>query len=110
MALKASIARARPTLEALVYAQGWSFPSGHTMGSTVSFGMLAYLALTRFRSHHNLIISLAVLLILFVGASRLYLGVHYLSDVLAGFFAGTAWLVICIVSIEFATRGSRIPR
>ena len=79
-----------------------SFPSGHAMTSIVVYGTLAFLiarlAPTRFL--RRLTWTLAILVILLIGWSRLYLGVHYPSDVLAGFVMGTAWAVICGLGIE----------
>jgi membrane-associated phospholipid phosphatase len=116
MALKAAAQRSRPAVEAATYAEGWSFPSGHAMNSTVAYGMLAYLLVQRFRGHIGPIVTGAALVILLVGASRIYLGVHYFSDVAAGFLAGAAWLAICVIACELAesrqrgfSRSSRSP-
>lgn len=79
-----------------------SFPSGHAMTSVVVYGTLAFLisrlAPTRFLK--RLTWALAILVILLIGWSRLYLGVHYPSDVLAGFVMGAAWAVICGLGME----------
>jgi membrane-associated phospholipid phosphatase len=107
MALKAAVQRARPAGEAATYAEGWSFPSGHAMNSTVAYGMLAYLLVQRFGRHLGPIVAAAVLVILLVGASRIYLGVHYFSDVAAGFLAGAAWLAICVIACELAESRQR---
>lgn len=100
--LKAIFARARPVHEhGLILADGWSFPSGHSSGSVVVYGMLAYVAM-RFvapRWHLPLLL-LATALAFSIGTSRVFLQVHYPSDVLAGFASGTAWLLVCVVSIE----------
>ena len=100
-ALKQIFARVRPVHDdGLVMAQGFSFPSGHSSGSVVLYGMLAYV-LCRFvspRAHLPLVLG-AVALAFSVGVSRVFLRVHFASDVLAGFASGTAWLVVCIVSI-----------
>lgn len=109
MALKAAVQRARPEVEAAAYAEGWSFPSGHAMASTTAYGMLAYLLLQRFGQHVGPVVAAAVLVILFVGASRIYLGVHYLSDVAGGFLAGAVWLAICVIACELAESRQRIP-
>ncbi|WP_394790735.1 phosphatase PAP2 family protein [Rhodoferax sp.] len=100
--LKQIFARVRPVHDdGLVLAQGFSFPSGHSSGSVVMFGMLAYV-LCRFvppRGHLPLVLA-AVALAFSVGVSRVFLRVHFASDVLAGFASGTAWLAVCIASIE----------
>jgi undecaprenyl-diphosphatase len=79
-----------------------SFPSGHAMTSIVVYGTLAFLivrlAPTRLLKRVTWIV--AILVILLVGLSRLYLGVHYPSDVLAGFVIGAAWAVTCALGIE----------
>lgn len=81
---------------------GFSFPSGHSSGSVVAYGMLAYLSLRLLPVRWHLPSLLAmVALALTVGASRLFLGVHFASDVMAGFASGIAWLALCITSIEY---------
>lgn len=101
--LKLYFARARPALaEALRQAHGYSFPSGHAMGSTVAFGALSYLAMralprTRWKAAA---LALAATLILFVSLSRVYLGVHWVSDVGAGIVAGTIWVTATTVAYE----------
>jgi len=87
--------RARPQLwELLVPTHGYSFPSGHTMGSTVVYGTAAFLLAAAFPRYQWAIRSLAVLLILLIGVSRVYLGAHWPSDVLAGFAAGAVIVFI----------------
>jgi membrane-associated phospholipid phosphatase len=100
--LKQVFARARPLHDdGLMLAQGYSFPSGHSSGSLVAYGMLAYLALQLLGPRWRLpAVLLAALLAFSVGASRAFLRVHYASDVLAGFASGAAWLAVCIVSLE----------
>jgi undecaprenyl-diphosphatase len=79
---------------------GWSFPSGHAFGAMVFYGMLAYVLLRLTPRFHRAIIAAAVLLIGMIGISRILLQVHYFSDVMAGYAAGAAWLVVCIVVAE----------
>jgi undecaprenyl-diphosphatase len=100
--LKQIFGRVRPLdPEGSVLAQGFSFPSGHSAGAVVAYGMLAYLALRLLPARWHLSALLtAVALIFTVGASRLFLRVHFASDVIAGFASGTAWLALCITSIE----------
>lgn len=101
--LKHHFARARPDLaEAIRRAGGYSFPSGHAMGSTVALGALAYLAIRlawqwRWKAAA---LALAVSLVLAVAMSRVYLGVHWLSDVGAGISAGTVWVLVTTVAYE----------
>jgi undecaprenyl-diphosphatase len=99
--LKDVFARARPALWArIVDVRYYSFPSGHAMLSMVVYGLLGYLLATHFRRWRVGIVSLTVVLIAAIGFSRLYLGVHWPTDVLAGYAAGLVWLMTCILSIE----------
>lgn len=101
--LKGGYHRARPDLIQIITAQGYSFPSGHSMGSTLFFGGLAYVLF--FSGKQSFLRRAAgILVCLFsaalIGLSRVYLHVHYLSDVAAGFVAGLAWIGICVASTE----------
>jgi len=111
--LKLAVHRPRPVYAArLLPHPTWSFPSGHAMGSLVGYGMLAYLLVLANRgtpSRQRSIVILATSLVLVIGLSRLYLGVHYLSDVVGGYAAGLVWLAMCIALIELARRWQRGP-
>ena len=92
--VKIDIARPRPTLVAhLVPAAHTSFPSGHAAGSAIVYMTLAALATltTNDRALHRYLVSVAVLLVGAIGCSRVYLGVHWPSDVMAGWSFGTLW-------------------
>jgi membrane-associated phospholipid phosphatase len=109
--LKRFFSRARPDLaEALRHAHGYSFPSGHAMGSTIVLGALAYLAVrsTPTWGARTAVIALAVTLALSVAASRVYLGVHWVSDVGAGLTAGILWLSVTTVAYETFRRIRRV--
>jgi undecaprenyl-diphosphatase len=97
--LKSIFLRPRPFYpHAYLTDTGFSFPSGHAMISITFYGTLTYLAFMLVKSWKKrsfMIVGLLILSIL-IGFSRLYLGVHYLSDVLAGWSAGGLWLAICI--------------
>jgi membrane-associated phospholipid phosphatase len=97
--LKLFFHRPRPEL-AFVHLDTYSFPSGHAAVSTATFVTIAFLLGRRYRSvRARLLIALcAVVAILLVGFSRLYLGAHYLSDVLAGFSVGFAWAMLCLTA------------
>lgn len=105
-ALKQVFGRVRPlNSEGFVLEHGFSFPSGHSSGSVVAYGMLAYLALRLLPVRWHLPSLLAAVTLAFtVGVSRLFLGVHFASDVIAGFASGTAWLALCITGIEYIRR------
>lgn len=102
--LKLFFARNRPEIEnALIHVQGYSFPSGHAMGAALFFGGLGYVLF--FSVKRNFIsrflgVTLCVIAAFLIGFSRIYLGVHYTSDVLAGFIGGITWTAICIFSTE----------
>lgn len=106
--LKQIFARVRPLHEdGLVLASGFSFPSGHSSGAVVAYGMLAWLACKWVAKQWHLPIVLgATALAYSVGVSRVFLQVHFASDVIAGFASGTAWLVVCLVSLQL-TSGQR---
>jgi membrane-associated phospholipid phosphatase len=97
--LKLLFHRARPEV-AFVHLDTYSFPSGHAAVSSATFTTIAFLLGRRYRSlRARLLISLGTLVaILLVGFSRLYLGAHYLSDVLAGISFGFAWAMLCLIA------------
>lgn len=105
--LKRYFARARPAVaEMLRQATGYSFPSGHAMGSAVVFGALAYLAFRAIRSWpaRTAVIAFLYTLVAAVAFSRVYLGVHWVSDVLGGITAGTVWVTTTTVAYETMRR------
>lgn len=95
---KEIFARARPINSLrLVDEIGYSFPSGHSAVSMAFYGFLIYLIYIKFNSKYKwLLISFLSLLIIFIGISRIYLGVHYLSDVLAGFLFSISYLIVFV--------------
>ncbi|HEX5538176.1 MAG TPA: phosphatase PAP2 family protein [Methylophilaceae bacterium] len=110
-ALKDIFQRVRPEAGGHAYS-GWSFPSGHSSGAMVAYGMLAYVLLRSVKGAWHLpVILLAIAIIFSTGFSRIYLQAHYVSDVVAGFATGAAWLTVCISSVEFVRfrRGRRRP-
>ena len=93
--LKALFHRARP--EAAFASLGYSFPSGHAFAAVTLYGLFAYWLAQRALPPRRIgIWAGAVLLVLLIGFSRVYLGVHYASDVAAGFAAGLPWLWGCL--------------
>ena len=102
--LKVVLQRPRPKTEMFVF--GSSLPSGHVFSATVIYGFCIYLV---FRFVDNRTVrwvasTLLALLILLVGLSRIYLGVHWLSDTLAGYATGFAWLLFCICFAKMVGR------
>ena len=108
--LKTVIHRTRPEFGArFLHGQSFSFPSGHAFGSIVAYGLLAYLLIAFYRPvlrARKLIYAGITALVLAIGVSRTYLGVHYPSDVIGGFAAGIAWLSICLTGIRLARERS----
>lgn len=99
--LKRLFERSRPELwSRAVDVKFYSFPSGHAMLSIVMYGLLGYLLATRYPKYRNVIILLMSVLIALIGFSRLYFGVHWLTDVIAGYAAGFVWLMTCVLSLE----------
>jgi membrane-associated phospholipid phosphatase len=82
------------------------FPSGHTLSIAVCCGLLMYLLVPRIKSSlgKTIAVAIGVLIMLYVGFSRLYLGDHYLTDVIAGYALGTAWLGFACTSVELVFR------
>ena len=111
--LKLVIQRPRPPYAgAFLHHYSWSFPSGHAMGSLIGYGMLAYVLVVLWIHPRRTQISVALgaaLLIGAIGLSRLYLGVHYFSDVVGGYAAGLLWLSACISGLEVARRWRGAP-
>jgi membrane-associated phospholipid phosphatase len=108
--LKYVFQRPRPHFDdPLLSLTSYSFPSGHTMTATVLFGVLAayFFTTTRDWRRRVIIVFVAGLLILLVGFSRMYLGVHYLSDVLGAMAEGLAWLSLCLTVIYSLRRRNR---
>ncbi|MVB12769.1 PAP2 superfamily protein [Caprobacter fermentans] len=93
--------RTRPDILVLVHAGGYSFPSGHSMIGAAFYGYLIYLCVIFLKKPWKQLFSaLFMILILFIGLSRIYLGVHYASDVVGGFLAGFAWLAVLLLFIN----------
>ncbi len=105
--LKVFFSRPRPTLWShLIVETTFSFPSGHAIGSMVLYGMLAYFLARQFPGRSRLIYGLAAGLILSIGWSRLYLGVHWPTDILAGYSMGFLWLMTCITLFRLPAKKS----
>src|SRR3954471_17282728 len=101
--LKLFFHRARPTVfEWQTTAVSSSFPSGHAMSATVCYGTVAYLVMRLQKHHWSRVLTgtAAVILILLICATRLSLGLHYPSDVIAGILVGLAWAGFCMATLE----------
>lgn len=95
--------RERPNFHRLIEQAGYSFPSGHSMAAFSLYGAIAYLLWRHMRSSSErvLLIAFAVIMTGGIGWSRIYLGVHYPSDVIGGYTASGAWLMLSIGYFEF---------
>jgi len=103
--LKLTFQRVRPSLfPGPLHLTSYSFPSGHAMGSLACYGMLAFVGIRLLRNRYSKILLglAAALLILGIGLSRVYFGVHYPTDILGGYIASTIWLVFTIGVVQAA--------
>ena len=100
--LKRIVQSPRPTEFRIVEESGYSFPSGHSMVSMAFYGYLIYLIYKHVKNKYLKWISIILLSILIcsIGISRIYLGVHYTSDVLGGFFISISYLIIYISAVN----------
>lgn len=107
--LKETFERVRPELNRLIEASGYSFPSGHAMVSMAFYGMLCYILVRHLKARSKpywYVIIGSIILIALIGISRIYLGVHYPSDVIGGFVAGGIWVITCILALQAITHFS----
>jgi membrane-associated phospholipid phosphatase len=105
--LKNIFDRARPHFEpALTEAYGYSFPSGHVAAATLLYGAVMVLAWHRLPAGvtRNVVVVALFLLVQLVSLSRMYLGVHYLTDVLAAQFLSALWITISFIAVEIFRR------
>lgn len=100
--LKRILQRPRPTEYRIIEETGYSFPSGHSMVSMAFYGYLIYLIYKYVKNKYIKWISIALLSILIgtIGISRIYLGVHYTSDVLGGFLISVSYLIIYVSAVN----------
>ncbi|MGJ8594171.1 MAG: phosphatase PAP2 family protein [Aquaticitalea sp.] len=110
--LKRFIDRARPSIEHLVSVETLSYPSGHAMSAMAFYGFVMYLF---YRFKMNLFLKIFVILLLFIlilsiGISRIYLGVHFPSDIAGGFIAGFIWVVFCVLIFDLIELFRRDPK
>lgn len=101
--MKYAFHRVRPSFDdPLLTLTTYSFPSGHASASTLFYGLIAAYLIAHVTTWNKrvLIVFAALIMVTLVGLSRMYLGVHYLSDVLAGMAEGIAWLALCLTAID----------
>ena len=97
--VKEVVRRPRPT-NSLVYAAGYSFPSGHATMISILFLLILYVVSKRYKKMYKPITILAVSMVALVGFSRIYLGAHWLSDVVGGFTLAVSWISTMLVLFE----------
>ncbi len=106
--LKEAVRRPRPVYAvALLHGHSYSFPSGHALASLLAYGMSSYFVIILWLKRspvRTIVICSAMFLVIAIGVSRLYLGVHYFTDVIAGYAAGVVWLSVCVTGTEIAQR------
>lgn len=109
-AIKLLVTRTRPAIaDLLTAAPGYAFPSGHSAQAAASYGIIAYLIAGRLPRWGQRVgvWAVAVLTAMFVGFSRLYLGAHWLTDVLGGFALAATWTALVITTFRLLLPGSR---
>lgn len=96
------VKRIRPNVNKLIEIGGYSFPSGHAMVSTILYGLVAYFAYKFIKNKYlrNIVVLINILLILLICISRIYLGVHYFSDILVGFLISLVFLFFIVKVVE----------
>ena len=116
IAMKYAFHRTRPRFDdPLLMLTTYSFPSGHVAGATLFYGVMAAMVIAKIPAWRWRVAAVlgAIMMVALVGLSRVYLGAHYLSDVLAAFAEGVAWLTLCLTGIHtywahrFARKKSR---
>jgi len=99
--LKLVFTKPRPQLwTPLIVEHSYSFPSGHALGSSVVYGFLAILLARQYPCYRLGIHGVAVVIVGSIGLSRLFLGVHYPTDIIAGYAVGLLWLITCVVILQ----------
>lgn len=109
--LKLAFSKPRPELwPRLIPEETFSYPSGHALGSMVLYGFLSYLLASLYPQHAKAFYWIAAVLIIAIGFSRLYLGVHWPTDIIAGYGIGFLWISVCIALLRLQQRKGKAAR
>lgn len=111
--VKPAVARVRPPAALQVGGpdEGWSFPSGHATQTIAFYGMMAIVLIAWYAARRRVLFAIgAALVTIVVGASRLYLGVHWLTDVLGGYALGLSWLAVIVIATLLLRISEQAPR
>jgi undecaprenyl-diphosphatase len=105
--LKVIFHRARPLINRIIEETGYSFPSGHSMAAFTLYGILSFLLWKHItnRIGRTLLIMFSIFMIMMIGISRVYLGVHYPSDILGAYLISGLWLVLSIWIYQLTRNG-----
>jgi len=98
--LKEWFIRERPNIDPYRLLESYSFPSGHATRAMVLFGIILFIVYRLFPRYKKSVTFLSITMILLIGLSRPYLGVHYVTDIIAGYLAGGIWLIISIFTFD----------
>jgi undecaprenyl-diphosphatase len=101
--LKQLFQRTRPDLHRLIDIEGYSFPSGHAMNAFTVYSIISFLLWRHIskRLGRTILIFVSMVMILAIGISRIYLGVHYPSDIIGGYFASGFWITTAIMVFQY---------
>lgn len=110
--LKAKFSRQRPTLHRLIEETGYSFPSGHSMAAFTLYFTIAFLIWKHMPNTFSRILTILVsaFLIFVIGVSRIYLGVHFPSDVIGAYFISGCWSSLCIITYQYLLEHKWSPK
>lgn len=108
--LKLLFQRTRPIIHPIIVEAGYSFPSGHSMNAFTLYGIVTILLWRNLssRSGRSLLIGFSLFMILTIGLSRVYLGVHYPSDVIGAYLASYAWLTVMFGVLRYFAKNKRL--